>query len=618
MAAKARRIEDAGEKIGGARKDRWRERAMSLSDLADLSAAERVALVSKEVVWPVPDYAAMIASGVPAEVAALVKVVRDKIPAKPDMARNLPGTRTPMDAGDIHVAYVTGVGAIRDLAMSATSMRDMSGLDAAVRERLGMRRGDYHSPGNLAYGAALRGNYGAGKVAGAEIKRAEALVLDGWPDRASRPAWLKGYDVFESKAGEWLALTLAERKVLTFGMLRTVRKFPSRDAAEAWLKERHDEAQGPVDDAGKQRKAEPKRPHLDNVVREGLADVRAGRDVMPEDFISEFGFRGVEFGNWVADDERRKVLNLAYEALHDLADVMGVEPAALSFGGRLALAFGARGGGWGAAHYESVKLVVNMTRLRGSGVLAHEFGHALDHLAGDLGRPDEGRGVVRSGSGWHDWTRTRSDRLDNLPQPARAAWDRVMAAIRERPLSKGEAVEAARARISVHAGTVATQRKRLDDYLERVPEGRRDRKFVRDMNDWLGRQPAIAAAYARKAEEIEAKPEASEFGGRQTDYLDEAVKLCGKGGDYWKRPTETFARAFEVAVFDALAARGARSEYLVQGVEGDRYADGDVYKGNPYPTGKEREDIRAAVMGVIDAMRPGIVALAPSEVAPRR
>lgn len=616
MAAKARRIEDAGEKIGGARKDRWRERAMTAEDLSDLTAAERVALVSKEVVWPVPDYAAMIASGVPVDVAALVKVIRDKVPTKPDMARCLPGTRRTMEAEDIHLSYVTGVGAIRDLAMAARSVADVSGLDAAVRERVGYRRLDYHSPGNLAYTAALRGNYGAARVSTAEIRRAEALVRDGWPDKASRPAWLKGHEVFEVKAGEWVAATQQEKRALTFGSMMKLERFASKDLAEAWLKDRYDAAQEASAAEAPAKRAEPKRPHLDRIGREGLPNVREGRDVVPEDFLSTFGFRGVEFGNWVADGERQQVLNLAYEALHDLADVMGLEPEALSFGGRLALAFGARGGGFGVAHYESVKLVVNMTRLRGAGSLAHEVGHALDHLAGDIARSGEGRGTVRSGSGWHDWTRGRADHLGNLDEPARQAWDRVMEAIRERPMSKREAVEAVRRKQGEHAELVAGQRKRLDDYLEKVPEARRDRTFVRKMREWLDRQPSIAAGHAAAVSRVESRPEDDRFGARPTDYMVEAGKLCGKGGDYWKRPTETFARAFEATVFDALAARGARSDYLVHGVEGDRYADGDVYKGNPYPAGEERERIRKAVLDVIDAMRPAIAELAQGMPAP--
>ena len=120
-----------------------------------------------------------------------------------------------------------------------------------------------------------------------------------------------------------------------------------------------------------------------NIERTG-EDVRNGRDIDSSDFLTDFGFRGVEFGNWVASDERQKSTNLAYEALHDLASTLGIPPRALSLGGQLGLAFGARGSGRAAAHYEPGKLVINLTKLSGAGTLAHEWGHAFDHYFGTL------------------------------------------------------------------------------------------------------------------------------------------------------------------------------------------------------------------------------------------
>ena len=50
----------------------------------------------------------------------------------------------------------------------------------------------------------------------------------------------------------------------------------------------------------------------------------------------------------------------------------------ISLGGGLAIAFGARGRGNAMAHYELDKNVINMTKKRGAGSLAHEWGHAMD------------------------------------------------------------------------------------------------------------------------------------------------------------------------------------------------------------------------------------------------
>lgn len=75
-------------------------------------------------------------------------------------------------------------------------------------------------------------------------------------------------------------------------------------------------------------------------------DYRGGKDVTPEMFQEKFGFRGVQFGNWVGKtEERQQNLNEAYDALHDLAGLLNVSTQALSLNGELGLAFGARGQG---------------------------------------------------------------------------------------------------------------------------------------------------------------------------------------------------------------------------------------------------------------------------------
>lgn len=124
--------------------------------------------------------------------------------------------------------------------------------------------------------------------------------------------------------------------------------------------------------------------------------VRVGpeRRTKPADakmFQEAFGFRGVEFGNWMRDggteSERQEVLNHAYDGLHDLAETLGIPPKAISLNGDLALAFGARGHGLSGAkaHYERDYGVINLTKMAGAGSLAHEWFHALDHY---LGRQD--------------------------------------------------------------------------------------------------------------------------------------------------------------------------------------------------------------------------------------
>jgi hypothetical protein len=84
-------------------------------------------------------------------------------------------------------------------------------------------------------------------------------------------------------------------------------------------------------------------------------DHRNGADVTTEQFRETFGFRGEQFGASMAQAERQSNMNQAYDALMDLAGVVGIPPKALSLNGELGLAFGARGTGGknpAMAHYE--------------------------------------------------------------------------------------------------------------------------------------------------------------------------------------------------------------------------------------------------------------------------
>ncbi|HFD0566331.1 TPA: LPD38 domain-containing protein [Salmonella enterica] len=115
------------------------------------------------------------------------------------------------------------------------------------------------------------------------------------------------------------------------------------------------------------------------------ATLELEQNVTPEKFSDAFGFRGVQFGNYVEGPRRQSDLNRAYDSLMDMADVLKVPPKALSLNGRLGLAFGARGKGGknaAAAHYEPDQVAINLTKGNGAGSLAHEWFHALDNYFG--------------------------------------------------------------------------------------------------------------------------------------------------------------------------------------------------------------------------------------------
>ena len=81
-------------------------------------------------------------------------------------------------------------------------------------------------------------------------------------------------------------------------------------------------------------------------------DWRKGQDITPETFAGALPFRGVEFGNWVTQAERASLLNAAFDGFHDLSQMLGVAVERVTLGGTLAFAFASRGTSKAMAHYE--------------------------------------------------------------------------------------------------------------------------------------------------------------------------------------------------------------------------------------------------------------------------
>jgi hypothetical protein len=229
-------------------------------------------------------------------------------------------------------------------------------------------------------GDATIGDFGA-EIAGAakhrgQARAAAAAAAGQAAPRKPRVTREPRYNAYRGRAGGefWIERKgdRAHRRLATFATREELHEFYRRPdyrevLARAWVELRE---QTNVTDG----KVRGKR----NLPRVG-PDYRDGVDVTPERFMEVFAPYGVQFGNWQRD--RAACLNQAHDALRDLAGFLGLAPEAIAFGGLLGLAFGARGKGKAAAHYEPLARVINLTKTNGAGCLAHEWFHAWDHNA---------------------------------------------------------------------------------------------------------------------------------------------------------------------------------------------------------------------------------------------
>lgn len=363
-----RKIADFGRKIGGARKDIWKERGLTIEDLANMNEAETIKYVTKDNIWKKPDYLQMIQDGTPIRVAFFIKEVRNALPAKV----TYPSVHTtPEQIRKRQEDYISLIQDVRDRLLT---LRDDSGIrsffDKFVKEEV-------------------------------YVKRATSYML-------SRTE--KGVDVTNKllKAMQVRDITTLDRKIEReqFGV-EAERKLP-KGYTIRYLKDRQEyvvaknyhilkdglKSEAEAIEAARElqkssvasRKQSFTPTQLANVRRDGPSyGITKDNPATGEMYMKSFGFSGGEFGNWMNEQDRQTSLDMGYDAFMDLAFALEIDPTEIALDNRLAIAFGARGRGGKAAavaHYEPLREVINLTKMRGAGSLAHEWGHALDDIIG--------------------------------------------------------------------------------------------------------------------------------------------------------------------------------------------------------------------------------------------
>ncbi len=631
------RIEDAGEKIGGARKDFYRS-ALRASDLAEMNDREKAELVTKDNVWPsrtIEDYRQ---AGVDSRVALFLQYLRREFPQKPGKP-------------ELIEPYVELVGKLQEVMATCKTYDDVASFadklgDAGVLEitqsSYGKRTAMEDRYNDVLYGSMNRSwgfvdNYFYSPEAGyrraQNAYRGRSFLVNGEYIRASD---------LDSDGFYGLLATLKQRTVERQKQTRENRSSDDPD------------------------KAALARPHLAKVIRDGLPDERGGRDITGDDLLNDFGFRACEFGNWLPDTERQDVLNRAYDAFSSLSRVLGVPKRALSLGGTLAVAFGSRGAGRWNAHYECTRKVINLTRLRGAGSLAHEWAHALDDFVGERMKQALGDSMVRRDLSHlyfasdmfvkryrerrggkekfevygEDW------RLPGSVQDMKPIIE-LANTIGVRPWSKAEVLQ------QVTTDMMSHERKLLSALTEILGNIRPDEQpdAVREQARKLVEQVRADALHGERISRSATHPLQQSLADTRTapmrddqrkrheyhvrrlstyvaDYLDafelvqdeslrntsehakkrtytkyaaDAKHFDAKKSDqYWSVMHELTARAFETYVQDQLAENGWRDDYLVHGTEESSH---EHRVHSAYPMGEDRTGINKAIAAYIELVK---------------
>lgn len=356
------KIEDFGEKIGGARKELWSGRGLDKEDLLVMNSAEREKFITKDNIWKKPEYNKLIEEGMPLKVAYFIKTVRDKLLARPHSSENLDEREA------LQEEYISFVKDLRDCIMKLKTKEDVQHFSQTfLYDRGYVTREGY-------YGVKVSEK--AKNCIDNKLFRAIQITSYTWDYTYDREIRKKQFGVTEEKklpAGYEIRTFHGEFSVCK-GRQIMANGFQTWEEAKEWITQN-------VKPVSRKNKFVP--PQLEHIRRVSRPDIRMGKDITGENYLTVYGFYGGEFGNWMSEEDRQASLNMGYEAFYDLADSLEISYGDISLNGTLAIAFGARGHGNAVAHYEPMRKVINLTKMNGAGSLAHEWGHALDDYLGN-------------------------------------------------------------------------------------------------------------------------------------------------------------------------------------------------------------------------------------------
>lgn len=321
---------------------------------------------------------------------------------------------------------------------------------------------------------------------------------------------------------------------------------------------------------------------------------KGGRAVTVEstkELKDSFGFRDIQSGDWVLKDKASAKFHVenAAAAMMDLSDIVGIDQKSLAFGGRLALALGARGRSGAMAHYEPVQRVINITKMKGGGSLGHEWFHAIDNILGEVLNIDGATGA-------NVFLTDNSSALGD--GPLNSAFSELRDVMKKGNIKAPESFK-------------ITQ-KDVDTAILNIKPGSRN-PFVAKVMD-INVVDAIAVVDDRFGSSYRVKRSKNHEQWRRvvvahynqdkvgqtitlntgelvSEFYAESKRLdAGRSKPYWSTTIEMAARSFQAYLEDSLKDQDRRNDYLSYG------ADNSLYGGThqAYPEGDDRKRINAA------------------------
>ena len=404
--------------------------------------------------------------------------------------------------------------------------------------------------------------------------------------------WGRGYFYYKDLKGEKMIEAYKKRYLISLNNaiesiekdLEAIKhKYRVRESDWDWAFSKTGAAQG------NKEKAELKvnsYPPLFYIKREGGLLI-TDEDVNEDSIIQKFGFSRIQFGQSLKDREAREHIRHFLCAMADLGDILNMDIVQLNAIGNLSIAFASRGQGKASAHYESGHKVINITKTKGGGAIAHEYAHYLDNVLPSIDNPQysikdwASTTEEKSKYGYYGKKSVKNENVYNVIRDIfsyiKKADMRVLESLGVKNENKGPNLVKLKIEASEKSYRIPShiQGDDIETYFQ---------NFTRYYSNY-----AIVESLKKKELDVLGFI-VHKFGFKEYEFTFKTFKTLfysnssAMSSDYWSRDWELFARAFETYIYDKLDKAGRVNNYLVSGSYFDR-------PEGVYPQGDERANL---------------------------
>lgn len=321
-------------------------------------------------------------------------------------------------------------------------------------------------------------------------------------------------------------------------------------------------------------------------------------DISANELIDKFGYKAVNYGEYVNDAWSKQHTKFYLQAMSDLGEMLNVNIKELNELGQLGIVFGGKGhAGHLAAYFPQTK-DINLTKANGDGSVAHEYGHYFDNVMIDLSERKAQPRLATEFIGSVNDVELASAFTNIID-----FFYKGNPAITPKLKVKFFAVESESAKYSFKKGwdyvhttveILPTIEETIDKYKELL---------INDPNYYSTQVRVfgyIIHKFGLDSYELDLTLKTSMYFQKSAynwfsycykqPKLSDATKFniipnVNKRTSYWTSKVEMFARAWETVVLKKLLDKNRRSDYLVSGISlEDINVEGF---DNPYPSGLE-------------------------------